>query len=115
MVMEERDGDGRKELGLEGEEDEEGDQLTGMKTKTGYETIQCPESSPQRTIEAQGAILLLYRFSGLMTTVLFFTAELNKPVAKNGLVESGVPTNVKKSSGSPSTEKQKHHYLLLQV
>ncbi|KAM7497303.1 hypothetical protein LguiA_021717 [Lonicera macranthoides] len=41
-------------------------------------------------------------------------AELNKPDAKNGLVESGVPTNEKKSSGSPSTEKQKHHYLRLQ-
>ncbi|KAM7502663.1 hypothetical protein LguiB_001567 [Lonicera macranthoides] len=38
-------------------------------------------------------------------------AELNKPDAKNGLVESGVPTNENKSSGSPSTEKQKHHYL----
>lgn len=45
----------------------------------------------------------------------FGQAELNKPVAENGSVESGVPTNENKSSGSLSTEKQKHHSLLLQV
>ncbi|KAM7506930.1 hypothetical protein LguiA_017383 [Lonicera macranthoides] len=52
--------------------------------------------------------LLFYSFS---SNSYFGHAELNKLVADNGLVESGVPTNVKKSSGSSSTEKQKHHYL----
>ncbi|KAM7502662.1 hypothetical protein LguiB_001566 [Lonicera macranthoides] len=53
-------------------------------------------------------------FGAWMKKLWSSKAELNKPDAKNGLVESGVPTNENKSSGSPSTEKQKHHYLRLQ-
>ncbi|KAM7489819.1 hypothetical protein LguiB_027303 [Lonicera macranthoides] len=32
MALEERDGDGRKELGLEGEEDEEGDRINSSES-----------------------------------------------------------------------------------
>ncbi|KAM7490250.1 hypothetical protein LguiA_033171 [Lonicera macranthoides] len=94
-------------------------------TEFTYRTLD-PGFEPRGEVEGIGNTMIKERtrvrtnLVGTTTTTIkysktFSMAELNKPVAKNGLVESGAPTNVKKSSGSPSTEKQKHHYLLLQA
>lgn len=42
-------------------------------------------------------------------------AELNKTVSENGPAESEIPNDGKKSNEIPSTHKQKHHSLLLQL
>jgi hypothetical protein len=42
-------------------------------------------------------------------------AELNKVVAEDGAVESGVQTDAKKTNQRATTHNSKHHSLLLQV